>query len=200
MTQSESIFGKVDRAAVPIAATGDRSVLLTAAGVPFSGAAGTTVLPASGAWTQSEVRSVLPARRLVVEVAYNAHASTTAGYPQIIVMLSSVAASGVDGSPFPAIGDDVWFIPGVTDGVVTSAALTAGAIGAGSDYTVTAEWGAVDYHEMVVNCKKALANSDKIRMRFSVDVTDAKFFALQAREIGDTTNRGILNLAIVGGS
>ncbi len=128
----------------------------------------------------------------MIEVAYNAHASTTAGYAQIIPMLCSQFT-------LPLIGDDVWFIPAVTDGVVTAAALTAGTIGSGSDYTVTASWGAVDYREMVINCKAALANSDKLRMRFDVDVTSAAFFALQAREIGDTTSRGILNLAIVGG-
>lgn len=197
---SDSIFGLIDKASVPLAATGDRRVLNTAAGVPFSGANGTTVLPASGAWTQSEVVAVQPLRRLVVEVSYNANESTTTGYPQIIVALSSQANAGVVGAPAPAVGDDVWFVPGITDGSVTAGALTAGTIGSGSDYTVTASWGAVDYRMMVINAKAALANSDKIRMRFSVDVTDAKWFMLQAREIGDTTNRGILNLSIVGGA
>lgn len=196
MTQSH--IGPMEHASTPIASAGIRNVLKTAAGAPFSGAAGTTVLPASGAWTQSEVVPVRHLRRLVVEVFYNAHASTTTGYPQLLAMLSSAPPDSTTGLP-PAVGDDVWALTAVTDGVVTSAALTAGTIGTGSDFTVTAEFGATDYHEQVINVKKALANSDKIRARLSFDVTDALWFMVQAREIGDTTNRGILNLAIVGG-
>lgn len=192
---TQSIAGLIDKASVPLPATGDRRTLLTAAGASF----GAGVLPASGAWTQSEVVPVQQLRRLVIEVAYNANASTTAGYPQLLLMLSSQANAEVAGAPWPLVGDDVWFLTGVTDGAVTAAALAAGAIGTGSDFTVTAEFGATDYHEQVVNVKKALANSDKIRMRLSVDVTDAKWFMLQAREIGDTTNRGTLTLSIVGG-
>ncbi len=195
---TKGIAGKVEHG-TPVASVGVSTVLLTAAGAPFSGAAGPTVLPASGAWTQSEILPVTQLRRLVVEVSYNAHSATTAGYPQIMVMLSCYGPSAETSADAPAIGDDVWFLPGITDGAVTAGALAAGTIGAGSDYTVTAEWGAVDYHEMVVNCKKALATSDKIRMRLAFDVTDARWFALQAREIGDTTNRGILNLSVVGG-
>jgi hypothetical protein len=187
-----SYMGAVDKGMVPVASAGERKTLLTAAGVPFSGAAGTTVLPASGAWTQSEIIACRMLRRITLEVAYDAHASTTMGYPQLFPILCSQFE-------LPAIGDDVWFVPAVSGGTVTAGALTAGTIGAGSDYTVTASWGSVDYQQMVINCKAALANSDKLRMRFDIDVTDAAYFALQAREIGDTTNRGILNLAIVGG-
>lgn len=197
-TVDGNIAGAMEHMSTPIASVGIRKVLRTAALAPFSGAAGTTVLPASGAWTQSEVIPVLYLRRLVVEVFYNAHASTTAGYPQLLLMLSSVGPDATTGLG-PAVGDDVWGLTAATDGVVTAAALTAGTIGTGSDFTVSAEFGATDYHEQVVNVKKALANSDKIRARLSVDVTDARYFMLQAREIGDTTNRGILNLSVVGG-
>jgi hypothetical protein len=176
----------------PVPSVGEREALLTAAGVAFSGAAGTTVLPASGAWTQSAIHAVPDLRRLTIEASYNAHASTTTGYAEIIVMLCSQVA-------LPAIGDDVWFVPGVTDGAVTAGALAAGTIGSGSDYTVTASWGKAVYRPLVIQVGAALANSDKIRMRFDVDVTDARWFALQAREAGDSTNRGILNLAILGG-
>lgn len=195
---AQSIEGPMEHASTPIASAGVRNVLRTAAFAPFSGAAGTTVLPASGAWTQSEVIAVRHLRRLVVEVFYNAHGSTTTGYPQLLAMLSSVAPDPTTGLG-PAVGDDVWGLTAVSDGVVTAGALAAGTIGTGSDFTVSASFGACDYREQVINCKAALANSDKLRMRLSFDVTDALWFMLQAREIGDTTNRGILNLAIVGG-
>ena len=84
-----SYMGTVNHGSTPIAAAGERQVLLTAAGLPFSGAAGSTVLPASGAWTQSAIIACRDLRRILVEVAYDAHASTVAGYAQIIPMLCS---------------------------------------------------------------------------------------------------------------
>lgn len=187
-----SIYGNVSNGSTPLASAGNRQVLKTAAGVAFSGSAGTTVLPASGAWTQSEIINVKQLRRVTLEVLYNAHASTTTGYAEIIPILCQQEA-------LPAIGDDVWFPLGITDGAVTAGALASGTIGTGSDYTITQSWGKVVYRPLVIQAGAALANSDKIRIKVDIDVTDSSWFALQAREAGDTTNRGILNLALVGG-
>lgn len=189
--------------AAPIASQGDRKILYQVDGVtPFSGAAGTTVLPASGLWVASEILAVRQLRRLLIEARYDGAAGATAGYAEIIPMLcTQVQASASSGGPSvpvaPAITDDVWEIPGVTDGAVTAGALSAGTL-QNTNMSRTASWGKVVYRPIVIQLGAMLAASNKIRIEIEVDVTSASWFALQAHEGGDQANQGILNLAIVG--
>lgn len=198
---SNSHFGPVERGATPVASSGNRTTLNTQAGVPFSGAAGSTVLPASGAWTASEVIAVGPLRRLTLEISYNASAATTTGYAQIIPILSEQnKGATTDLTPVkPLFSDDVWFIPGVTDGSVTAGALAAGTIAASSTFTISGTFGQVQYNPLVIKVSPATANSAIIRVKVDIDVTSATWFYLQAREAGDATNRGILNISVSGG-
>lgn len=179
----KSFKGSPLKASTPIPQPGYRVSLLTAADAAWG--AMTT------AWVQSQILDVRALRRLALEVAYDGAAGSTTGAPQILPMLCSREV-------LPAIGDDVWFIPGVTDGVVTAAALAAGAIGAGSDFTITQSWGKVIYRPIALQVGAMLAASDKIRCVIDIDVTHASWFALQAREGIDGANPGTLTLAVVG--
>lgn len=199
---AEGMIGRINGRVVPVANPGERKILLVdgtgpapfnvpTTPTPFSGLAGTDVLPASGQWLRSVILNVDVARRLAIEVAYNGHASGTAGYAQIIPLLSSAL-------DLPLAGDDVWFAPGDTDGSLTLGALAAGTMPTGSDFTLDASWGIKQLSPLVIKAGLATAASAKSRIVVPIDVTAARWVQFLAREIGDTTNRGILNLAVVG--
>jgi hypothetical protein len=188
-----SYQGEVDHGMTPLASAGDRRVLNQVDGVtPFSGAAGTTTLPGSGLWVASEILACRRLRRIAFEASYNAHASTTTGFAEIIVMLCRQWT-------VPLITDDVWTPLMVPDASPPAPAALASGTLQNTNMSRTVLWSKVIYRPLVIQIAAAVANSDKIRGAIDVDVTDASWFALQAREAGDTTNRGILNLAIVGG-
>lgn len=195
-----SAFGDTVSASTPLAANGERQVLLTQAGVPFSGSAGTTILPAAGAWTASQVMPCDKQRRICLELAYDANAATTAGAAEVLVLLSKqkikVDSNGVPttNNGTPLITDDVWFLPMVANPTITFAPLAAGTL-QGSGFTRTQTFAKVTYAPLVIEVAPVTANSDKGRHVIDIDATGSFWWYLQAREIGDTTNRGILNIA-----
>lgn len=196
-----SQYGDVIHGSTPLAANGERQVLLTQAGVPFSGAAGTTVLPASGAWTASQVQPCDKQRRICLELAYDANASSTTGAAEVLVLLSKqklkVDASGVpqNGDGKPLYTDDVWFFPSVPSSSTTLAALASGTLAASSTFTRTQSFQKVTYGPLAIEVAPITANSDKARVVIDIDATGSFWWYLQARELGDQTNRGILNIA-----
>lgn len=187
-------YGLVLNGSTPMAANGEHQILKTQAGVPFSGTNGTTVLPASGAWTASQVQPADKQRRVSLEIGYLANASSTTGAAEIIVMLSRQILDASTGTVAPAFSDDVWYVPLVTDGAVTAGALTAGILAAGSTFTGTMSFNKVTYRPLAIEVSAATANSAVLRAVLDFDVTGSTWWCVQAREIGDTTNRGVLNL------
>jgi hypothetical protein len=186
-------YGLVEKGSTPLAANGEHQVLLTQAGVPFSGSTGSTVLPASGAFVASAVNPCDKQRRVSLEVQYAANAATTTGAAEIIFLTSRQILNSTQSGP-PLYTDDVWYIPLVTDGSVTAGALTAGTIQGGPTFTGTMSFNKMTYRPLAIELSAATANSAVLRAVIDIDVTGATWWYLQAREIGDTTNRGILNL------
>lgn len=188
-----SPYGSVEDGATPLAANGEHQVLWTQAGVPFSGTAGTVVLPASGAWTASQVMPCDKQRRICLEFAYNANASSTTGAAEVLVLLCKQKLNTAGDGP-PLYTDDVWFFPAVASSTITAAALAAGTLAASSTFTRTQTFQKVTYGPLAIEIAPVTANSDKARLVLDLDATGSFWWYLQAREIGDATNRGILNI------
>lgn len=155
-----------------------------------------TALPASGAWRQSEMLNVEHMRRVTFRLSYNASASTTTGYPLIQVYACGYPLDPATGLE-PLIGDDVWHAPMITDGSVT-ATTTTGTLPTGADWTNGPLFNLQSQRTLLLKPSAAVANSDKVRQKFSVDVTDDFFVYIIAAEVGDTTNRGTLKIWVNG--
>lgn len=166
--------------------------LLDSAGAAFNA----TALPASSAWRQSEMLNVKSLRRVTIRLLYNANASTTTGYPLIQVWCCGIPLDTSTGLE-PAIGDDVWYAPMITDGVVTGTA-TSGTLPTGADWTQGPLYGQQIHRPMTLQPPAAVANSDKLRMKFTIDVTDEFLMYVIAQEKGDSTNRGTLSILVNG--
>lgn len=151
-----------------------------------------SVLPASSAWRQSEMLNVERLRRVTFRLSYNAHASTTTGYPLIQVFACGHPVDPTTGVE-PLIGDDVWHSPMITDGAITPTATT-GTLPTGADWTNGPLYGQQIHRPLVLQPPAAVANSNKLRMKFTVDVTDDFFVYIIASEVGDPTNRGTLKI------
>jgi hypothetical protein len=202
----EGLFGFTNGGRPPIANPGQRRILNTDGSyssspfnsgkpdTPFNGPAGTSSLPVAGGvgdWLRSEILAVVPCRRLTVEVAYNAHASTTTGFVQVMALLSSY-----HGAAAPLATDDVWFAEPASDGSLAVGATT-GVMPSGSSFTKTFTYGVQTVVPLIVKVGPATTNSDKGRVRIPFDVTDARWFMLLAREAGDATNPGNLSIGVV---
>lgn len=155
-----------------------------------------TALPASQAWRRSEMLNVEHLRRVTLRFAYNASASTTTGYPLIQVYCCGIPLDTTTGVE-PLIGDDVWFSPMITDGVVTATATT-GTLPTGADWSNGPLFGQQIHRPFVLQPPAAVANSNKLRGKITVDVTDEFFLYVIASEVGDTTNRGTLSIVVNG--
>lgn len=188
-----SPYGSVEDGATPLSANGEHQVLLTQAGLPFSGAAGTTVLPASGVWTASQVMPCDKQRRICLEFWYDANAATVAGAAEVLVLLCKQKLNAAE-TGAPAIADDVWYAPTVPTSSGTSGALAAGALAAGSTFSIGMTFQKVTYAPLAIEIAPVTANSAKARAVLEIDGTSSFWWYLQARELGDQTNRGILNI------
>lgn len=155
-----------------------------------------TTLPASNAWRQSEMIGVKLASRVTFRLSYNAHASTTTGYPLLMVLACGYELDPATGLA-PLIGDDVWHSPMITDGSITATATT-GTLPTGADWTNGPLLGLQVHRPLVLQPPAAVANSDKLRMKFTVDVTDDFYVYIIAQEKGDSTNRGTLKIWVNG--
>lgn len=155
-----------------------------------------TALPASGAWRQSEILNVKSLRRVTIRMAYNASASTTTGYALVQVYCCGEPLDPTTGVE-PLIGDDVWYSPMITDGSITPTA-TAGTLPTGADWSNGPLFGQQVFRPLVLQPPAAVANSNKLRMKFTLDVTDECLIYIIASEVGDPTNRGTLSLLVNG--
>ena len=177
-----SPYGSTEHASTPIAANGEHNVLLTQAGTPFSGAAGTTVLPASGAFTASAVNSCDKARRIAIEFNYKANASTATGAAEIIVLLckqkikydtSGNVVTAANGAPGAPLYNDagVWFIPAVANSTVATGALASGTIAGTPTFTGTQVFQKVTYGPLAIELAAATASSAIISLAIDIDCT-----------------------------
>lgn len=148
----------------------------------------------TSAWVATRVISVAGVRRVALLCAYNAHASASAARAQIRVMLSNELDT--DGSN-PDVADDVWYEPVIVDASPTATVLT------GTKETGATMTPASSEHAVVVARPLAItlgdttdAGTDRYRLRIVVDVTDAQFLYVAAKELGDTTNLGTLGIKV----
>ena len=119
---------------------------------------------------------VIPAtiRRVLIEVYYNGSA-TLGNILEIVPKLSCATT--------PQLAtDDVWTIPGIWDGVVTSGAGTAPP--AGSDYTATPPFGQITHDHLAIRTRATTGASDKIRIHFSLNVEAHNQLCLQYADLG----------------
>lgn len=143
-----------------------------------------------GDWLRSEILSIVQARRIALEVSYDA-AATTTGFAQLRVLTSSY-----QGDVAPVASDDVWFDAAASDGSISSGA-TAGAVPTGALWTAGFAYGQQTFQPMIAKVGPSTTNSAKARMKLSFDVADARWFMLLAREGGDPTHPGTLGIRVV---
>jgi len=184
-------------ATMVVPAEGQRVQLLvdgTYASSPFNTATaafGAGALPASGAWLRSQVIGVRGIRHLDIGALYNAHASTTTGYAQLLVFYSCQYTQ-------PLTTDDVWTVLSDTDGALTLGALATGTLPTSNVITRTGTYAAKKMNPVAWNLAAATANSDKLRQGILLNVEQVSWIMLYAREAGDTTNTGTLDLWLCG--
>jgi len=143
------------------------------------------ILASSGAYVNADwVISVIHARRLNIDIAYDPAAST--GRPGIIVLCSNAA-------DIPGLTDDSWYSLPATDGIVTATTL-GGAVPSGADYTAAPDWGAVLSDKLLLLPRAAANAADEIRQRFIINVESCRYILLAFGEHGDTANPGNLTV------
>lgn len=146
-------------------------------------------LPASGGWQASDLIRCGSARRATLWIKYTSNASGgDLGYPEIVPLVSAA-------DPEPAPGDDSWYVPGISDGTITSKTL-AGSLVSGADFDVQPDFGQARYRGLVISTEPADGNSDDVRIKVDLDVTAARYLQLHVHEAGDTTNRGDLTVLV----
>lgn len=116
-------------------------------------------------------------RRLAIAIAYNANA-TPGGIIELVPMISDAGSK-------PVITDDVWTIPGVWDGTVTAGAGVA--VASGIDWTVSPNFGQVVHTQLALRTPTTTGASDKVRIRFSINVEDGNWLGFQIKEVSANT-------------
>ena len=116
-------------------------------------------------------------RRIAIAIAYNANA-TAGGIIELVPMVS-------DSGSKPLITDDVWTVPGVWDGTVTAGAGVA--VASGVDWTTTPNFGQVTHTQLALRTPATTGSSDKVRIRFSINVEDGTWLAFQIKEVSANT-------------
>lgn len=141
-------------------------------------------LAAGGAYTASDVIDVRNYRNISFKFAYDPAA--VGGYPQVVILGSSSAAE-------PGVNDDEWYAPPSTDGSVTAEVIT-GAFPAGTDVTITPEWGVQTIYGLVWRPAAADNVDDEIRQAVEVVLGGFKWLHILYAEVGDPDNRGDLTV------
>ncbi len=140
---------------------------------------------ASGAYVSGGIIDVSGARKIVFYVDYNPAAAS--GRPAFLPLVSGAGAK-------PAAADDAWFEMSVWDGSVTAAAL-GGALPAGMDFTAAPDIGQCLQQRMLIVLKAAAAGTNEIRMKFTLNVDDARWLQLLYAEDGATGSPGTLTVS-----
>lgn len=123
-----------------------------------------------------------PYRELTLLLNIDAAAADGTGGISIIPALSA-------SKTLPSVDDDVWFIPGVTDGSVT-AALPGATVAVGADYTLTPEFGQTAIRPWEILPGDDWDNAtDEIRMAITIKCAWAKWFHIA---VADPSGAGTL--------
>lgn len=189
-TQQTNILGEVNRIE---ANPGSRYNLKRADGVT---ALDGSVLPSSaGTWILTEIVNVKKARKLRVDIQYDANAATTTGSPLVRVWTCAQALGATTSAPLST--DDVWSGPLITDGTVTATAV-AGTKAAGLVEAHGPLQGLQVHRELTLQVPAVVANSAKLRCHVVLNVETDSFIMFEVAEGGDVTNRGSLRLYVTG--
>ncbi len=165
---------------------GDRNLLTDRSGAALDA----VVLPSSAStWLLSQMVNVKPIRKLLVELQYDGHASTTTGYPLVRPLFCTQAGQ-------PLYSDDVWFGPLITDGSIAATAQAGTAIGTAEAHGPLQ--GLQVHRELVLQPPAVVANNGKIRAGFLLDVGAARWVQFECAEQGDLVNRGKLRIYVCG--
>jgi hypothetical protein len=116
-------------------------------------------------------------RRLCIAVSYDANA-TPGGIIELVPFMTME-------EPKPAIGDDVFTIPGVWDGTVTSGAGVTPV--AGNDWTATPNFGQVVHTQLALRTPTTTGASDKVRIDWTINVESASWIGFQIKEVSANT-------------
>jgi len=172
---------------VRLVTDGTASAPFNVANLPFNGASGTTQLPAAFAWLRSIVVNVTDIRHLSVEVLYNGNASGSVGQVQVLPFYCKQYTA-------PLTTDDVWDNFTDSDGSLTLAALAAGTLPTSSNITTTTTYAVKKLNPVVFLGPAATGASNKARIAFELNVESATYVMFYVREIGETTNSGVVDL------
>ena len=133
---------------------------------------GTTAL------TRGPYKVPVTARRLSIQVFYNANA--TAG--TIVEIVPAMCTEYRPDSQPPLATEDIWTVPAVWDGSVTSGAGVTPA--SGVDWTATPNFGQVTQRQLALRTPASSGTSDKIRIGYTLSVEEANWVFLQVIEVG----------------
>lgn len=134
-------------------------------------------------------------RRMGIWLAVNGAASEASAKTSLLVLVSG--ATQIAGA-FPTGIMDTWYAAAVTDNSVTSAAL-GGAMPASQAMTATPNWGTVAEYGANITTPALTAASDRLRLRYTVDVGDAVWMQILYAESGDTNHPSTIALSVTGG-
>ncbi len=160
-----------------------------AATLIFDSDTGGTQNPLTANFKASTILDCARERLCALQFLYDAHASSTTNRMQAIVMVSNP----LDGAAAPAIGDDVWTAISRADESTADAVVT-GTFPSGFDMTAGP---AVDWHTMrpiAFDTQVMTSGTQKIRASVVVDVSPWRYLVVIAKELGDTTNVGVLKV------
>lgn len=140
----------------------------------------------TAAWVESDIISVLRARRVTLWIAINGAASESNAQVGFNVWLSGQTTQ-------PAVGDDSWYAPAILDAVATDGTLS-GSRPSGWDPTDTPSFrsyviGPASFKSFVLT-----ASTNKIRLALPIDVTGAKWMHIQCIELGDTSHPCVMGV------
>lgn len=116
-------------------------------------------------------------RRLAIAISYNANA-TPGGIIELVPMIT-------DQEKTPLVTADVWTVPGVWDGTVTPGAGVT--VASGIDWTTSPNFGQVVHTQLALRTPTTTGASDKVRVRFSINVEDGTWVAFQIKEVSANT-------------
>lgn len=147
-----------------------------------------TTLAASGAYTNLAILDVQSARKLALLLSYTSHAASgTGGQFSVIVEVSCADAQ-------PAATDESWYPLAVWDGSVTSGALTASSLPAGTDYSTTTPASRAVHRKADIRNEPAAGNSAIDKIAVCLDVTGYRWAQVKVAECGVVANQGTLGV------
>jgi hypothetical protein len=144
----------------------------------------------NSAWKASSVVDLGKHNRCALQFFYDAHASGTANRFQAIVKVANL----IDGETTPPVaGTDVWSVLTRADELTTDAVLT-GTVVSGEDTTIAPAWDWQTLRQTAFDSQVMTAGTHKQRFGIVVDVSGWRYLLVEAKELGEATNIGVLKI------